>query len=38
MVTLRIFVATIFRRYTFVLEEDPTKPVSDLSLANSPVI
>jgi benzoate 4-monooxygenase len=37
MVTLRIFIATIFRRYTFVLEEDPTKPVSNLLLINPPV-
>ena len=37
MVTLRIFIATIFRRYTFVLEEDPTKPVSNLPFANLPV-
>ena len=34
MVTLRIFIATIFRRYTFVLEEDSTKPVGPHSLAN----
>ena len=34
MVTLLIFITTIFRRYTFILEEDLTKPVSNLSLAN----
>ena len=34
MVTLLIFIATIFRRYKFVLEEDPTKPVRNLSFAN----
>ena len=34
MVTLWTFTATIFRRYTFVLDEDPTTPVSNLSLAN----
>ena len=37
MVTLRIFIATIFRHYTFILEEDPTKSVSNISLTNPPV-
>jgi hypothetical protein len=34
MVTLRIFIATIFCRYTFVLE-DPNEQVSDLSCVNA---
>ena len=34
---LQIFIATIFRRYTFVLE-DPKKPVSRLTLINSSLI
>ena len=37
MVTFRIFIATIFRHYTFILEEDPTKSVSNISLTNPPV-
>ena len=37
IVTLQIFITTIFRRYTFVLEEDPIKPVSNISPTNLPV-
>ena len=37
MVIFRIFITPISRRYTFVLEEDPTKPVSNISLTNLPV-
>jgi hypothetical protein len=37
MVTLRVFVATVFRRYTFV-PENPNEQVSDLSFANPPSI
>ena len=36
MVTVRIYIATIFRRYTFVLE-DPNGEVSDPSFTNPPV-
>ena len=36
MVTLRIFITTIFRCRTFVLK-DPTTSVSNLSLASLPV-
>ena len=35
-VAVRIFTATIFRRYTFVLE-DPTGPVNNLSFTHSHV-
>jgi hypothetical protein len=36
IVTLRVFIATIFRRYTFVLE-NPNEKVSDL-LFTAPLI
>jgi hypothetical protein len=36
MVTLRVFIATVFLRYTFVLE-DPNEIVSDLSFTALPV-
>jgi hypothetical protein len=35
MVKLRVIIATIFRRYTFVLEK-PNEKVSDFSFANPP--
>ena len=37
IVTLLIFIATIFRHCTIILDEDQTKPASNLSLANPPI-